>query len=126
MAVVAARRLRRRVVFFTGFGAGFLNLVLGAVLFARVPRRLPGRVDTPADSVARAGVPLGGLIAGAVVAPVGLVSVLLIAGAAYFLTTNLAGLRGEWSETGHGRGGPAAVPPVEGMCGQKWRKGVAK
>ncbi|MER5184522.1 MFS transporter [Streptomyces sp. NPDC002896] len=127
IAAVAAHRLRRRVVFFTGFllagaprflilasdapleavlavfavsgfGAGFLNPVLGALLFERVPRRMLGRVNALGDSLAWAGIPLGGLIAGAAVASVGLVPVLLAGGAAYFLTTNLAGLRPEWRE----------------------------
>lgn len=108
IAAMAAHRLRRRVVFFTGFllagaprflilashapmgvvvavfaasgfGAGFLNPVLGAILFERVPRRMLGRVNALGDSLAWAGIPLGGLIAGAAVASVGLVPVLLAA-----------------------------------------------
>ncbi|MFF4138879.1 MFS transporter [Streptomyces mirabilis] len=127
IAAAAAHRLRRRMVFFTGFllagaprflilasdapmgavlavfavsgfGAGFLNPVLGAVLFERVPRRMLGRVNALGDSLAWAGIPLGGLIAGAAVASVGLAPVLLAGGAAYFLTTNLTGLRPEWHE----------------------------
>ncbi|MEU1595965.1 MFS transporter [Streptomyces sp. NPDC005708] len=127
IAAVAAHRLPRRVVFFagfllagaprflilasdaplgavlgvfavSGFGAGFLNPVLGAILFERVPRRMLGRVNALGDSLAWAGIPLGGLIAGAAVASVGLVPVLLVCGAAYFLTTNLTGLRPEWRE----------------------------
>ncbi|WP_328506921.1 MFS transporter [Streptomyces sp. NBC_00391] len=127
IAAVAAHRLRRRVVFFTGFllagaprflilavdaplgavlavfavsgfGAGFLNPVIGVVLLERVPRRMLGRVNALRDSLAWAGIPLGGLIAGAAVASVGLVPVLLACGATYFLTTNLAGLRPEWRE----------------------------
>ncbi|MFD8913453.1 MFS transporter [Streptomyces sp. NPDC059575] len=127
IAAVAAHRLPRRVVFFTGFllagaprflvlachaplgvilavfavsgfGSGFLNPVLGAVLLERVPRRILGRVNALGDSLAWAGIPLGGLVAGAVVAATGLGPVLLACGAAYFLTTNLAGLRPEWRE----------------------------
>lgn len=127
IAAVASHRLRRRVVFFTGFllagaprflilafdaplgavlavfavsgfGAGFLNPVIGAVLLERVPRRMLGRVNALGDSLAWAGIPFGGLIAGAAVASVGLVPVLLVCGATYFLTTNLAGLRPEWRE----------------------------
>ncbi|MGI5441236.1 MFS transporter [Streptomyces shenzhenensis] len=127
IAAVAAQRLRRRMVVLTGlllagaprflvlafdaplgavlavfavsgFGAGFVNPVLGAVLFERVPRRMLGRVNALGDSLAWAGIPLGGLLAGAAVAAVGLAPVLLVCGAAYFLTTNLAGLRPEWRE----------------------------
>ncbi|MGV9902448.1 MFS transporter [Streptomyces sp. NPDC003388] len=133
IAALTAHRLRRRVVFFTGFllagaprflilasgspmgavlavfgvsglGAGFLNPVLGAILLERVPRRMLGRVSALGDSLAWAGIPLGGLAAGAAVASVGLAPVLLAGGAAYFLTTNLTGLRPEWREM-EGAGG---------------------
>lgn len=140
IAAMAAHRLRRRVVFFigfllagaprflvlashapmgavlavfavSGFGAGFLNPVLGAILFERVPTRMLGRVSALGDSLAWAGIPLGGLIAGAAVASVGLVPVLLVGGAAYFLTTNLTGLRPEWREMDRvdARGAPEAA-----------------
>ncbi|MGW5639860.1 MFS transporter [Streptomyces sp. NPDC003832] len=127
IAAVAGHRLRRRVVFFagfllagaprflvlaldapmgavlavfavSGFGAGFLNPVIGAVLLERVPRRMLGRVNALGDSLAWAGIPLGGLIAGAAIASAGLVPVLLVCGTTYFLTTTLAGLRREWRE----------------------------
>ncbi|MBQ1121366.1 MFS transporter [Streptomyces sp. B15] len=81
-----------------GFGAGFLNPILGALNFERVPGELRGRVNALGDSLAWSGIPLGGLLAGAGVAAFGLVPVLLAGGAAYFLTTNLTGLRPEWRE----------------------------
>ncbi|MFE2137585.1 MFS transporter [Streptomyces sp. NPDC059466] len=146
IAAVAAHRLRRRVVFFTGFllagaprflilasdaplgavlavfavsgfGSGFLNPVLGAVLFERVPRRMLGRVNALGDSLAWAGIPLGGLIAGAAVASVGLAPVLVAGGAAYFLTTNLAGLRPEWREMDRVDGRGAHKSRTEGAVG---------
>ncbi|MGC5535771.1 MFS transporter [Streptomyces sp. SR-10] len=80
----------------SGFGAGFINPVLGAVFVERVPRRMLGRVNALGDSLAWSGIPLGGLLAGAAVAAAGLAPVLLVCGAAYFLTTTLAGLRPEW------------------------------
>ncbi|MGY4956800.1 MFS transporter [Streptomyces nigrescens] len=133
VAAAVAHRMRRRVVFFAGFllagapkflilashapmwavllvfaaggfGAGFLNPVLAALSFERVPRRLLGRVNALGDALAWAGIPLGGLIAGAAVTSFGLVPVLLLGGAAYFLTTNLAGLRPEWREMDRPRG----------------------
>ncbi len=133
IAAMVAHRLRRRVVVLTGlllagaprflilafdaplgavlavfavsgFGAGFVNPVLGAVLVERVPRRMLGRVNALGDSLAWAGIPLGGLLAGAAVTAAGLVPVLLACGAAYFLTTNLAGLRPEWREIDRTRG----------------------
>lgn len=87
----------------SGFGAGFINPVLGAVLVERVPRRMLGRVNALGDSLAWSGIPLGGLLAGAAVTAAGLTPVLLVCGAAYFLTTTLAGLRpggGPWTAPG--------------------------
>lgn len=142
IAAVAAHRLPRRAVFFTGFllagaprflilaadaplgavlavfavsgfGSGFLNPVLGAVLFERVPRRMLGRVNALGDSLAWAGIPLGGLLAGAAVASVGLVPVLLACGTVYFLTTNLTGLRPEWREMDRGRSRGLVTPHTD-------------
>ncbi|MCD7438528.1 MFS transporter [Streptomyces lincolnensis] len=139
IAALVAHRLRRRVVVLTGFllagaprflilaldaplgvvlavfavsgfGAGFINPVLGAVLVERVPRRMLGRVNALGDSLAWAGIPLGGLLAGVAVTAAGLVPVLLVGGAAYFLTTNLAGLRREWREMDRTRGRGALNP----------------
>ncbi|MEV5380934.1 MFS transporter [Streptomyces nondiastaticus] len=133
VAAALAHRMRRRPVFFagflvagapkfvvlacgaplwavlvvfaaSGFGGGFLNPILGAVSFERVPRALLGRVRALGDSLAWAGIPLGGLLAGLAVTSAGLAPVLLAGGALYFLTTNLAGLRPEWREMDRGRG----------------------
>ncbi|MFI9235071.1 MFS transporter [Streptomyces sp. NPDC053079] len=132
IAAAVAHRLPRRLVFFagfllagaprwlilasgapvwavvavfalSGFGAGFLNPILGAISFERVPRQLLGRVRALGDSCAWAGIPLGGLLAGAAVASLGLMPVLLAGAAAYFCTTNLAALRPEWKEMDRGR-----------------------
>ncbi|MDJ1137547.1 MFS transporter [Streptomyces iconiensis] len=148
IAAAIAHRMRRRPVFFAGFllagaprflilatdqpmwvvlavfavggfGAGFLNPILGALAFERVPRPLLGRVKALGDSLAWAGIPLGGLAAGAAVAAFGLVPVLLTGGALYFLTTNLAGLRPEWREMDRARtqatasGTPHPEPPPQ-------------
>ncbi|MDH6709643.1 MFS family permease [Kitasatospora sp. MAA19] len=140
-AAAVAHRLPRRTVFFAGFllagaprylvlafdaplwvvltvfavgglGSGFLNPILGAVLFERVPRPLLGRVHALSDSLAWAGIPLGGVLAGAAVALVGLIPTLLAGGVLYFATTSLAGLRPEWREMDRLRGRPgSAVEP---------------
>ncbi|MER6305825.1 MFS transporter [Streptomyces sp. NPDC001657] len=132
MAATIAHRMRRRIVFFAGFllagpprflvlashapmwvvltvfavggfGAGFLNPILGAISFERVPRRLLGRVSALGDALAWAGIPFGGLIAGAAATSIGLVPALLIGGVAYFLTTTLTALRPEWREMDRSR-----------------------
>ncbi|MFE3107792.1 MFS transporter [Kitasatospora indigofera] len=141
IAAAVAHRMRRRVVFFAGFllagaprflvlafgspmwvvlavfavggfGSGFLNPILGAISFERVPARLLGRVRALGDSLAWAGIPFGGLIAGAAVTAVGLAPALLVAGTAYFLTTNLTGLRPEWREMDRLRGRGRAADPA--------------
>ncbi|CAM5274744.1 MFS transporter [Streptomyces spiroverticillatus] len=89
-----------------GFGSGFVNPVLGAVLVERVPRGMLGRVNALGDSLAWAGIPLGGLLVGAAVTGVGLMPVLIACAVAYFLTTNLAGLRPEWREMDRMRKAP--------------------
>ncbi|CAM5279405.1 MFS transporter [Streptomyces abikoensis] len=133
VAAAFAHRMRRRPVFFagfllagaprfvvlacdvplwvvlavfavSGFGGGFLNPIIGAVSFERVPRGLLGRVRALGDSLAWAGIPLGGLLAGLAVTSAGLAPALLAGGALFFLTTNLAGLRPEWREMDRGRG----------------------
>ncbi|MGD1218415.1 MFS transporter [Streptomyces krungchingensis] len=79
-----------------GFGAGFLNPVLGAVLFERIPPELLGRAQGVGSSLAFAGVPLGGLLAGAGATAVGLVPVLATVGLAYLVTTLVSGLCPVW------------------------------
>jgi MFS family permease len=79
-----------------GFGIGFINPILGAIPFELVPQRLLGRVLSLGQAVGWAGIPLGGLAAGAAVTAVGLAPALLTAGAAYLLVTTISGLRPEW------------------------------
>lgn len=133
VATAAAHRMPRRLVFLTGFlvsgapkfwvlaahsplwtilvvfavgsfAAGFLNPILGAVPFERVPRHLLGRVMALMDSLAWTGIPLGGLVAGAAVTAIGLAPALVTAGVAYLLVTGLAGLRHEWRDMDRRRG----------------------
>jgi len=70
-----------------GIGAGFINPVLGALYVERVPPHLFGRVQSLSSAVAWAGVPLGGLAAGAAIAVAGMAPALLVAGAVYFAAT---------------------------------------
>ncbi|MEU7746514.1 MFS transporter [Nonomuraea sp. NPDC049158] len=99
----------------SGLGGGLINPILGAILFERVPRRLLGRVNALGDSLAWAGIPLGGLMAGAAVAAAGLSPVLVTCGAVYFLTIGLTGLRREWRQMDQSRGvgSPSAPASVE-------------
>lgn len=81
-----------------GFGAGFLNPIIGAVYIDRTPRRLYGRVSSLAESLAWAGIPLGGVLAGAAIATAGLVPALAVAGGLYLVTTTVPGMLKEWRE----------------------------
>lgn len=81
-----------------GFGAGFINPVLGAVQFERIPESLMGRVSALSLAVSWSLMPLGGLLAGLIVGSVGLVAGLAAFGAAYFLTTMAPVLSPSWRE----------------------------
>jgi MFS family permease len=71
----------------SGVGAGFINPILGALFLERIPRHLLGRVDSLAGALGWAGIPLGGVLAGAAIAGFGLAPTLLVAGALYFVAT---------------------------------------
>lgn len=75
------------VMALAGLGAGFINPVISAIFFERIPRRLLGRVGALADSVAWSGIPLGGLTGAGAIALVGLSPALLVGGAVYLVTT---------------------------------------
>ncbi len=75
------------VAFVAGFGAGSINPILGAVEYERVPRHLQARVLGAVGSLAWAGIPFGGLVAGALVDLGGLQPVLWIGAAAYLAAT---------------------------------------
>lgn len=70
-----------------GFSSGFLNPILGAVSFERIPAGLLGRVGSLSTAMAYALMPFGGLLAGALVAGFGLDPALLAVGVAYLLVT---------------------------------------
>lgn len=82
----------------SGLGSGFLNPILGAVIFERIPRDMVGRVSSMGSSLAWAGIPLGGLVGGALVTAAGLAPALMICGVAYFVVTILPGVQPEWRE----------------------------
>ncbi|WP_338054295.1 MFS transporter [Streptomyces spiramenti] len=86
-----------------GFGAGFLNPVISAVCFERIPRHLLGRVTSVGSSLAWAGIPLGGLFGGLGVTAFGLTPVLVVSAVLYALVTTVAGMRREWREMDRAR-----------------------
>ena len=81
-----------------GFASGFLNPILGAVIYERIPDRLMGRVTSLNTAMCFALMPFGGLLGGLLVAGVGLSPALVIVGAAYFLVTMLPAVDPHWRE----------------------------
>ncbi len=86
------------VVAVSGFAAGFINPVLGAVIFERIPAPLMGRVSSLTTAMCFALMPLGGLVGGLLVSGVGLSATLLAAGAAYLVVTMLPAVDPRWRE----------------------------
>lgn len=87
-----------------GLAAGFINPILGAVQFERIPDQLLGRVRTLSHAAAWSGLPFGGLLGGALIAVGGLPAALWLLGLAYVVATMLPGLQREWSAMDRNRG----------------------
>lgn len=71
----------------SGVASGFLNPILGAVFYERIPNDLVGRVSSLSTSMAYALMPLGGLVGAALVGGLGLFPALTAAGVAYLVAT---------------------------------------
>lgn len=110
------------VMALSGFGAGFINPILGAVFFERVPRHLLGRVNALGDSLAWAGIPFGGLVGAAMIGLVGLAPALLVAGAAYLVATTLPALQPAWAQMDRTRARPS---PNSGPADERQREPAA-
>jgi MFS family permease len=70
-----------------GCASGFLNPVLGAVEFERIPRELVGRVTALNGAICWSLMPLGGVLGGVLVTGIGLDPALLVVGLCYFVAT---------------------------------------
>ncbi len=82
----------------SGFGAGFINPVLGAVIFERIPAHLVGRVSALNSALCWSLIPFGGLVGGLLVGGLGMSGAMLVCGAAYFAATMLPALQPQWRE----------------------------
>ncbi|WP_129666266.1 MFS transporter [Phytoactinopolyspora endophytica] len=94
----------------SGLGSGFLNPIIGAIQFERVPPEMYGRVRTLVVAVAWSGMPFGGLVGGGLIALAGLSPALLLCGAVYLVTTTLPGLQKEWADMDRERRRPVSQP----------------
>jgi MFS family permease len=81
-----------------GAASGFLNPILGAVIYERVPEHLLGRVSSLSSAACWALMPLGGLVGGFLVGGVGLSAAMLLCGLAYFAVTMLPAVDPRWRE----------------------------
>ncbi len=81
-----------------GCATGFLNPVLGAVLFERIPAHLMGRVTSMNIAMSWSLMPFGGILGGVAVAGLGLSPALLLVGAAYLVTTMAPAVQPRWKE----------------------------
>lgn len=81
-----------------GLAAGFINPVLGAVMFERIPKPLVGRVTSLSTAMCFALMPFGGLLGGLLVAGVGLSWAMLAVGVAYLAVTMLPAVDPRWRE----------------------------
>ncbi|MBY2938238.1 MFS transporter [Rhizobium leguminosarum] len=70
-----------------GFASGFLNPILSAVIFERIPKPLTGRVTAMNAALCFALIPFGGLIGGALISTIGLAAALSLTGLAYLAAT---------------------------------------
>jgi MFS family permease len=81
-----------------GLGSGFINPVIGAVIYERIPAALMGRVRTLMGGLEWSGIPFGGLVAAAMIAVSGLSGALWIVGGCYLAAIVVPGLRPAWSQ----------------------------
>lgn len=81
-----------------GFAGGFINPVLGAVIFERIPAHLVGRVTSLNTALCWALIPFGGMVGGALVAGAGLAPALWVLGGAYFAATMLPTVQPQWRQ----------------------------
>ncbi|MDP2774305.1 MAG: MFS transporter [Nocardioides sp.] len=86
------------VVVAAGFASGFLNPILGAVIFERIPAPLVGRVSSLTTAICFALLPFGGLLAGLLIAVGGLPFAMAACGVLYLAVTMLPALDPRWRE----------------------------
>ena len=80
----------------SGLALGFVNPILSAVLYERIPARVMGRVSALTGTLGVAGTPLGGPIAGLLVGPAGLATAALVFGGVYLAATSLPARGASW------------------------------
>ena len=107
------------VVVTGGLASGFINPILSAVIFERIPSPLVGRVSSLITAMCFALMPFGGVLGGGLIAGWGLTTAMLVVGAAYFAATMLPAVDPRWREMDRRaeprdviRAEPSATPTV--------------
>lgn len=86
------------VAVLSGFASGFINPMLGAVVYERIPAPMMGRVTALNTALCWSLIPFGGIVGGALVGGIGLAPALLVTGVGYFAATMLPALQPRWRE----------------------------
>lgn len=94
------------IVAVSGFAAGALNPIIGAVDYERVPAELRARVLSAINAIAWAGIPLGGLLGGWAASTLGVTPTLVISGVSALLVTLVPFVFPAWRDLDR----PAAEP----------------
>lgn len=82
----------------SGFASGFVNPILGAVTYERIPRPLMGRVTSLNNSLCWATIPFGGIVGGGLVVGIGLAPAVLVVGGVYLAATMLPVVLPSWRQ----------------------------
>lgn len=82
----------------SGLGVGVLNPIITAVTLERLPQSMLGRGSALLSSLAWAGIPFGGIVAGGLISMITLSPALLALGAGYLVATMLPALAPTWKQ----------------------------
>lgn len=83
-----------------GFASGFINPILSAVVFERIPKALRGRVSSLNTALCWSLIPFGGVLGGAMIALLGLSGAMIAVGVAYLAVTLMPLIRKSFREFG--------------------------
>jgi MFS family permease len=95
-----------------GAASGFLNPVLGAVEFERIPPELVGRVTALMSAACWSLMPLGGVLGGLLVSGIGLSPAMLVVGVGYFAATMAPALFPSFRQMNRQSGDEVSATPV--------------
>lgn len=102
------------VLLVSGFAAGFLNPIIGAILFERIPAAMVGRVIALVGALTWVLMPFGGLYAGLLVEGMGIFAALGITAALYFATVMMPVAIPSFRQMNKKRPAPARSPQIAG------------